>query len=399
MENYSLYFHIPYCRRRCGYCDFNTTAGMQHTLPFYWQALLKEVRQVAQSAPERLAVHTIFFGGGTPSLVPVHDYTRLFTELESLFDFQTSIEITLEANPGTVSPGYLKSLREIGFNRISFGAQSARTQELALLDRDHQFQQVIEAVGMARAAGFDNLSLDLIYGLPDQTVEQWLFSVECAAALRPEHLSLYALTVEDGTRMERMVSRGLVNAPEDDTAADMYEAACAWLQRAGYRQYEISNWKLKNKDGRDLACRHNLQYWILAPYLGFGAGAHGFAAQTRTANVADLAQYIRQVSTSQGTSRFPQGPATLEAQELSLETQMGEFMMVGLRLTEVGVSPAQFRQLFQREIEDVFGAQVRRLLRQGLVEQVVLPDGEHLRLTEKGRLLGNQVFMQFVGED
>jgi len=168
MENYSLYFHIPYCRRRCGYCDFNTTAGMQHTLPFYWQALLKEVRQVAQSAPERLAVHTIFFGGGTPSLVPVHDYKRLFTELESLFDFQKSIEITLEANPGTVSPDYLKSLREIGFNRISFGAQSARSQELALLDRDHQFQQVIEAVGMARAAGIANLSLDLIYGLPDQ---------------------------------------------------------------------------------------------------------------------------------------------------------------------------------------------------------------------------------------
>lgn len=372
---------------------------MQRTLPFYWQALLKEVRQVAQSAPERLAVHTIFFGGGTPSLVPVHDYKRLFAELETLFDFQASIEITLEANPGTVTPDYLKSLREIGFNRISFGAQSARAQELALLDRDHLFRQVIEAVGMARAAGFENLSLDLIYGLPDQTVEQWLFSVECAAALRPEHLSLYALTVEEGTRMDRMVSRGLVNAPDDDTAAEMYEAACAWLQKAGYRQYEISNWKREEKGGRDWACRHNLQYWIFAPYLGFGAGAHGFVRQTRTANIADLAQYIRQVSTSQGTCRFPQGPATLDAQELSLETQMGEFMMVGLRLTELGIRPAQFRQLFHRELEDEFSTQVRGLTRQGLVEQVLLPDGEHLRLTEKGRLLGNQVFMQFVGED
>ncbi len=206
--------------------------------------------------------------------------------IDTQFDVQDGAEITLEANPGTVSLEQLRDLRAAGVNRLSFGMQSAHADELLLLERLHDHLGVIEAVKWARQAGFDNLSLDLIYGLPGQTLERWQFSLEMAVQLAPEHLSLYSLTLDEGTQLHRWASRGLVNWPDDDLMADMYLWAMDWLEDAGYRQYEIANFARisPNGAGELLASRHNLQYWRNQPYLGFGAGAHGSAEKLRVAN-------------------------------------------------------------------------------------------------------------------
>ena len=372
---------------------------MEHSLAAYWDALEKEVSIVARAAKRRLSVHTLFFGGGTPSLVPARYYKRLFSQITAQFDLSEQAEISLEANPGTVNQSYLDELREVGFNRISFGMQSAHPQELAVLERTHRFQQVVDAVRMSRRAGFDNLSLDLIYGLPDQTLDRWNFSLDCAMALQPEHLSLYSLTIEEGTRLQKMAMRGIINVPEDDLAAEMYEISSGKLLQAGYQQYEISNWWRNRKDGRDFACRHNLQYWIYAPYLGFGAGAHGFVENTRTANQPDIPGYIRKVQNHQQELLFPHSPAAEDIQILNEQTRMGEYMMVGLRLTETGVSKKAFFEMFKQNMDNIFSKQLVFLHKKGLLETIPSMDGDHVRLTEKGRLLGNQVFMQFVGED
>jgi oxygen-independent coproporphyrinogen-3 oxidase len=286
----------------------------------------------------------------------------------------------------------LKTLRALGINRLSYGMQSAHPDDLRLLQRIHSFPEVIQAVEFARLAGFDNLNLDLIFGLPFQTLERWQETLERALSLQPDHLSLYALTVEEGTPLWNWVRRGMVAAPDDDLAADMYEWASERLDRGGFGQYEISNWARRLSDGSLRACRHNLQYWRSLPYLGFGAGAHGFVKKIRTANVSNFQEYIR-IMQNAGSSSFPAGPAAETSLVIDLHAEMQETMMVGLRLTREGVSRVSFEQRFHQSLESVFGEEIQRLLQVGLLEWA----GESLRLTRRGRLLGNQVFMQFVG--
>jgi oxygen-independent coproporphyrinogen-3 oxidase len=398
MEFYSLYLHIPFCRKRCSYCDFNTYAGQEDWIPRYVDALCREIDRVAQSAGETLPVRTVFFGGGTPSLLTAGQFEKILTHLAGNFSLQPNFEMSLEANPGTVTLDSLRALYDLGFNRISFGMQTANPEELILLQRLHGTEDVISAVGWARQAGFDNLNLDLIFGLPGQTLESWQKTLEQALSLKPEHLSLYALTVEMGTLMHRWVNRGLVANPDDDLAADMYEWAGKRLDEGGFSQYEISNWAHRDENGSIRSCRHNLQYWRNQPYLGFGAGAHGYCRGYRTANVNGIAAFVKhcQESTLPPESRFPIGPATDQATPVDEPTAMQETMMVGLRLTEEGVSQQAFSERFGRTLEDVFEKEIRRLIGLGLLEWAP-PDQDRLRLTQHGRLLGNQVFMEFVG--
>jgi len=369
---------------------------MESWVSAYVQSLLKEIQQVAGSAGQRLPVHTVFLGGGTPSLLPLAEIERILATLEKMFDLQVEAELTLEANPGTVTPDYLRGLHSLGINRLSFGMQSAQPEELRLLGRLHGHLEVIEAVKWARQAGFENVSIDLIYGLPGQTLESWQWTVERALELRPEHLSLYALTVEEGTPLYDWISHGLVSSPEDDLAATQYEWASQRLEEAGFTCYEISNFARRVKHDQLLACRHNLQYWINAPYLGFGAGAHGYIAGNRLANVSDLMEYIRRCQNGQSTN-FPTGPATAQVISIDQRMEMQETMMVRLRLTQEGVSRSTFQTRFGIGLEDVFGEEILYLLKVDLLEW----GGEardHLRLTRRGRLLGNQVFMRFVGD-
>ena len=408
----ALYLHIPFCVHRCAYCDFNTYAGQDSRIPAYVGALIREIEMVA--APERrssgcdgvvegrITATSIFFGGGTPSLLTPIQLASIMEALHTNFTWADDLEASLEANPGTVSLDYLKKLRAAGFNRLSFGVQSSHPDDLHLLERIHDFWDVIQSVKWARQAGFDNLSLDLIFALPEQTLSRWQETLKYAVDLNPEHFSLYALTIEESTLFGRWTDRGLLPVPDPDLAAEMYEWASEYLEENGYEQYEISNWA---KTGRE--CQHNLTYWRNQPYLGFGAGAHGYAARTRYSNVLRTQTYIDRL-TKANKSPFPLSPAMVSKHNVSPKQAMQEHLMVGLRLTREGVSADDFLARFGVEMTYVFQTEIDELIKFGLLEWVdsPLPEGEgqgvragaQLRLTPRARLLGNQVFIRFVGE-
>jgi oxygen-independent coproporphyrinogen-3 oxidase len=405
---YSLYFHIPFCTHRCAYCDFNTYAGQESLIPEYVDALGKEIEYVGPRAEcyaieTPLQVHTIFFGGGTPSLLSPKQFESIFKSIRDNFILTDDVEISIEANPGTVSYENLLKLRKIGINRISYGVQSANTEELRMLERAHDFFDVIEAVASARKAGFDNLNLDLIYGLPEQTLQTWQATVKRILDLHPEHISAYALTLEHGTPFGRWSSKGLLPLPDPDLAADMYEWAGETLETNGYVQYEISNWA-KNRQTSNVkgqpstpafACLHNLQYWRSLPYLAFGAGAHGYANGYRYSNVLRIKTYIERLNTANWSldPAFPLTPATVNYHKQTLKDDLSEYMLNNLRLVRDGVSDADFKSRFGTGVMDVYPAEVEELIRFGLLEWVA----DSIKLSRRGRLLGNQVFMRFVG--
>jgi oxygen-independent coproporphyrinogen III oxidase len=367
---------------------------MNDLIPDYIRAICREIELLAESAGQRLPIQTVFFGGGTPSLLPVLEIERVLNTLEHSFDLQNCQEITLEANPGTVSLDYLKSLHNLAVNRISLGMQSANRAELRMLEREHEMDEVIQAVFWARQAGFGNINLDLIFGIPDQTMVVWQDNLEQALALEPDHLSLYALTLEHGTPMRQQVLNGLLSEPDPDLAADMYEHASYRLEQAGFIQYEISNWARPANDGRPLVCQHNLQYWRNLPYLGLGAGAHGFAGGYRTANVLAPGVYVRRCLEGRG-GEFPSTPATVDFVLVERDAEIAETMMMGLRLIQEGISGKDFLERFGERLDDRFRCQIDRLSNFGLVEWAG-QDEDILRLTQKGRLLGNQVFVEFI---
>lgn len=404
---YSLYLHIPFCRKRCSYCDFNTYAGLESLVPAYVSALCREAGWVGKAAGERLPAATVFLGGGTPSLLPLPELERIFRALREAFDLQEGAEINLEANPGTLDLASLRGLRDLGVNRLSLGMQSTHSDELELLGRIHTFTEVVQAVEWTRQAGFENLNLDVIFGLPGQPLVRWEATLKRAVGLAPEHLSLYSLTLEEGTPLLGWVQAGKLPEPDPDLAADMYDLATEYLYKAGYQQYEISNWAKPYSH----ACRHNLQYWRNLPYIGLGAGAHGYAGGVRIANVLTPGEYIRRMTPIPPTrshSRngngeggthtpypFPITPAYAQVTPIDEATEIGETMMMGLRLTREGVSRAMFYDRFGRRLEEVFAKQIERLTGLGLLEWAGT-QGEVLRLTRRGRLLGNQVFAEFI---
>lgn len=391
----SLYIHIPFCRHRCAYCDFNTYAGQENLIPAYLKALQAEIEQVAAKLRFSFEIGTIFLGGGTPSYLPVEGLQEILETCRKAFWISEDCEISLEANPGTVNRDGLSQLRRAGFNRISMGMQSANINELRLLEREHDPIAVIHATESARLAGFKNLNLDLIFGIPGQTMDTWKQSIHFALGLKPDHLSLYALTIEHGTPFKRWVERGFISSPDDDLAADQYEYACQVLEEAGFDHYEISNWALKSNN-QSMVCLHNLQYWRYQPYIGVGAGAHGFLENHRTINVRGIKAYIDRMMLAMEMP-YPASSAADQVIELDLWTQMQEKMMVGLRLLKEGVEADPFAQKFGFEMEEVFGERISKLTGQGLLEWTGSSNQRRLRLTRRAWLLGNRVFREFVG--
>jgi oxygen-independent coproporphyrinogen-3 oxidase len=390
----SLYVHIPFCQAKCSYCDFNSYAGLESLMPFYVSALLSEMA-LWREPTQRMNVATVFLGGGTPSLLPLAEVERIMTGLRQRFRLAADAEVSFEANPGTMDRAYLQGLRSLGVNRLSLGVQSFHDDELGTLGRIHTAAQAREAYQAARHAGFDNVNLDLIYGLPCQTMSAWQYSVREAVALRPDHLSLYALTLEEGTPLADDVAGGRLPPPDADLAADMYVWAEEALAAAGYRHYEISNWALPDRH-----CRHNLACWLSEPYLGFGAGAHSCFGGFRFANVKDPRRYVPLVeeSAKAGDRRAEGLPALLAglghvafAEQITPARAMAETVVLGLRLIE-GLPLVEFRRRFGQELMSVYGAQVQELEALGLVERA---DG-CLRLTADGRLLGNEAFQRFL---
>lgn len=364
-------------------------------IPAYVDALCKEIEFAGARAQRSdrhveapFPVHTVFFGGGTPSLLSPEQFDCIFKSVRASFQLTEDAEITMEANPGTVSYENLLELRKIGINRISFGVQSANAEELRMLERTHDFFDVIEAVRSAHQAGFESLNLDLIYGLPEQTLATWQTTVRRILDLQPQHLSAYALTLEHGTPFGRWSQRGLLPLPDPDLAADMYEWLSETLEANGYVHYEISNWA---RPGHE--CRHNLQYWQSLPYLAFGAGAHGYASGYRYSNVLRIKTYIERLENSSiANYEFPLTPATVNHHPQTLADDMSEYMLNNLRLVQAGASDADFRSRFGNGLLDVYPVEIEELTRLGLLQKV----GDTIRLTPRGRLLGNQVFIRFL---
>jgi oxygen-independent coproporphyrinogen-3 oxidase len=315
---------------------------------------------------------------------------QILSAVSQGFDLSPTAEITLEANPDTVSPHYLAALRSLGINRLSYGVQSAIPSELTLLEREHDFETVILSVDMARTAGFDSLNLDLIYGLPNQTLESWEESVRAALALEPEHLSLYCLTIEPGTPMQRWLNNGRITAPDPDLAADQYELACELLAEKGLDHYEISNWAMPGHE-----CRHNLTYWRNAEYLGLGAGAHGHAAGYRYFVVKQPRVYIRRMTgeaTTRDLPRYPATPAVAAIHFLTQQEKMSDTIITQLRLLNEGLDLAAFQQNFGQSLYNAYPNTAEHLIKIDLLHK----KNNHLLLTPKGWLLSNQVFYRFM---
>lgn len=382
----SVYLHIPFCSTKCTYCAFNTYTHLEKLIEPFVKALIREIEIVGRSKPKQ-AVGTIFFGGGTPSLLTPEQFALIIAALRENFAVEPDAEMTLEANPNDLNRDYLTALRRTGLNRISIGMQTANENELQLFQRRHDNDAVVQAVSAARKAGFSNLNLDLIYGFPHQTLESWQATLRQMLALQPEHISLYALGLEDGTPLKSWVERGRLPEPDDDLAADMYELASAVLHEHGYEQYEISNW---SRPG--YACRHNLQYWHNDDYVGLGPGAHGYADGVRYSVILSPQRYIKALNAADTPYEYPYSPATDEATIVDRAGQMSETLIMGMRLTQEGIPREGFRQRFGTDLLNEHGDAIRRHVEHGLLSV----DSERVRLTDAGRLLSNLVFREFV---
>ncbi len=413
----SLYLHIPFCKTRCTYCDFNTYTNIGHLQGRYALALADEIERslaaiaagvyhplaplptLAELGPTPIAgpVATIFFGGGTPSLLPPALLGRVLEAIARRADLRQSAEITIEANPGTLSLEKLRNLRNIGVNRISFGVQVFDDTLLKALGRTHTAAGAVEALEMARRVGFDNLNLDFIYGLPGQTLASWEATLERALSLQPAHLSLYALGIEEGTMMHHQVATGRLSTPDGDLMADMYELAQDLLYQHGYIQYEISNWARRTSTEGSaltpaLACQHNMVYWRNQPYLSGGPGAHSSLAGWRFPVGKDPVTYIQRLRAGESVIEIG------EAERITPALALSDTVILALRLNE-GLELKRIEREFGQSLDYFFPGKVAQFMELGLLEPFKGSANEdRLRLTRRGRLLSNEVFIRFLPE-
>lgn len=369
-QTLGLYIHIPFCRSKCAYCDFYSLSGKEGRMDDYQRALLAHLEESAPLATS-YTVDTIYFGGGTPSFYGAKRLIELLKYIRKKFNVDKQAEITLEANPDSVNLKMLKHLRKAGFNRISLGVQSADDRQLSSLGRPHTFEQARQAVEAARKARFENLSLDLIYGLPGQTMEDWQNTVEQVLSLTPEHISAYGLKVEEGTPLWTRVENGEV-IPDDDMQADCYLWTVERLTQAGFEQYEISNFA---KEGR--LSRHNYKYWMTQPYMGFGPGAHSDFGDRRYSFIRDLEGYIKGV--------LEGGPIVDEDDEIPRKERSSEYLMLRLR-TAYGIEEWEYRRDYLMNF-----APIEQKLIEFEQQGLACRNDRRWRLTPKGFLLSNYI--------
>ncbi len=395
-----LYFHIPFCRQRCAYCDFVTYAGMENHLDAYVAALCTELTMLAvehaaclalESHPSQIAKNTIFFGGGTPSILSLQQIERILAAAAEFIALEEA-EISLEVNPGTLLGGtkaldYFQGLKALGVNRLSLGIQSLDDSLLKLLGRIHTVAEAKACFAAAHQAGFTNVNGDFLFGLPGQQIASWAQTLETLVLWGFEHLSLYSLTLEAETPLAQRIEQGVLALPSEDETATMYEMALAYLAAAGYENYEISNWAKKNASQNNenllLACNHNLAYWLNQNYLGLGAGAHGQIFPKRYSNQVKITEYLANLQAGQRP--------VAEEIEIKASERFGETVFLGLRLTK-GLTFAHFYERCGVDMRTIYGIMIGQLETKGLLE--ITPTA--VRLTPRGRMLGNQVFAQFV---
>ena len=374
-DKLGIYIHIPFCRSKCDYCDFYSLAGREDRMDAYQKSLLAHIRETAPLA-QGIPVDTIYFGGGTPSWYGARRIQELLSALSKLFQVEKDAEITVEANPDSVDLRALRRLRKAGVNRLSLGMQSGFPQELESVHRPHTVRQVDEAVAAARKAKLNNVSLDLIYGLPGQTMDSWKATVEHALSLIPQHLSCYGLKVEEGTPLARRAAEGEI-LPDDDQQADMYLWTVERLAAAGYRQYEISNFARAG-----FQSRHNLKYWMGRPYIGFGPGAHSDFGGRRYSFTRDLEGYIAAVL---------EGGTVIDESDLIPQRERGgEYLMLRLRTTR-GIEEWEYRREFFMNFDPI-EQKLEEYERQGWAER----HDRRWNLTAKGFLVSNQLIGELL---
>lgn len=388
MKDFGIYIHIPFCRQKCFYCDFPSFAGKERMIGPYLEALEQEMGQVRQRLWDRgeavfgsdgkLAPGTIYIGGGTPTVLETVALPDVFYLLQKHIDVEHAGEITIEANPGTVDGEKLRLLHGFGINRLSLGVQSFDDGCLKAIGRIHSGQEAAEAVAEAQDAGFANISVDLMYGLPGQDMNMLRESVETALSLGVQHISIYGLQLEEGTVFDKLHQQGKLVLPSDELTEEMYDYITAFLPEQGYYRYEISNFALPGYESR-----HNLSYWQDVPYLGFGSGAHSYWGDCRYQNSARIEVYMEEVF---------QGRAMCHVEEKVTEkAHIEEFCFLALR-TAAGISVRRFAAVFGRDVHELYGEQIRRLVEKGLL----LEDRERLYLSQLGMKYGNQVFGEFL---
>ena len=367
-----IYIHIPFCIRKCDYCDFLSGPSGPKEQADYVQALLREIQAVEEG--EGRSVSSIFIGGGTPSVLDERLLGDILKEIRNRFKMEEDAEITIEVNPGTANIGKLQAYREMGINRLSIGLQSPQDRELKILGRIHNYEQFLETYQEARTVGFDNINIDLMSAIPDQTYEGWAKNLRTAAELEPEHISAYSLIVEEGTPF----AVRKLNLPDEDTEYNMYEATAQILKEYGFEQYEISNYARKGRE-----CRHNVGYWTRQDYLGFGLGASSLYGKERFANTADMKKYLE-------NSRNPEKIREKEP-SLTREDEMAEFMFLGLRMTK-GISKADFQKCFGCTIESVYGEVLEKYESMGLL----LEQDGRIFLSREGIHVSNSIMAEFL---
>ena len=373
LKSLGIYIHIPFCRSKCEYCDFYSLPGGKNrkAMEDYAQAVMLHLKEAAQRAAE-YEVDTVYFGGGTPSFFGEEGLRRLLDEIDRRFILRPDAEVTFEANPDGVSAPALRRLRKAGFNRISIGVQSDRDEQLRALGRPHSFQQAREAVAAAKDAGFDNLSLDLMYGLPGQSRDQWAGTLQSIIKLRPAHISCYGLRVEEGTPLYEY--KDCANLPDDDAQADMYLYAVDTLESYGYRQYEISNFSREGFESK-----HNLRYWLGGEYLGFGPAAASDFAGKRFTYQRDLQSYVEGI--------FGGAPVLSECESIPLRERAGEYLMLRLR-TRYGIEAKEYHRMFRMDF-----APLEEILEQLHKARYATKENGRWRLTAQGFLLSNQIIL------
>ncbi len=388
MTDLSLYIHIPFCQRKCPYCDFNTYADREADYSRFIRALYQDILYEGHTR-HNPRVPTLFLGGGTPTVLNGEQLDMIFEAVDHGFTLLPDAEVSSEANPGAADQSRFETLRRLGVNRLSMGVQSFNEDELQFLGRIHSADDAIGAMTLARKAGFKNINFDFMFGMPQQNPAIFQQTLLRAIDLAPEHLSLYSLVVESGTPLATRVAKGQDSEPDPDLAADLYELACELLQQAGYHHYEISNWArgpLQSNGLPRYACRHNLVYWRNQPYLGLGPGAHNSVEPHRWSVVRPVGAYIKSVEEGASARGYEE--------RISRELAMGETMMLGLRLVEVGVDRQVFQKRFGLDAVDVYPDELSSLQDRELISV----DAKRLRLTPRAKLLGNEVFSAFLPE-
>lgn len=374
----SLYLHIPFCHTKCHYCSFSSWQGRKSLHLPYVASLKNELQLTAEATRDKVRLKTIFFGGGTPTVLEAQCLAEILIECTSLFACEESMEISFEANPGTIDLKKLEALRTAGFNRISIGVQSFIADELKMLGRAHTPKQAINGIEMAENAGFENISLDLMYGLCGQTLTSWKESLDIGLGLSPDHLSMYQLTVEEGTPIADHIENGFLQLPDDEIIVAMDELNSAECEKAGLAMYEISNYA---KPG--YTCLHNINYWQNESYLAVGAGAVSYLDGKRQRRYADPAEYCAKID---GGENF-----IVESEELGLEESFRETVIMGLRMTK-GVSISRLSARYGIDLVGYYGEILTDLVKKGLVELT----GGHLRLTPTGRIYSNRILAELV---